>query len=99
MPHTLQKKQVCKSLLLAVVLELLAFESWRRWVEEEENVVDDVTCIVVWLDDPGTKYFKKRGRSSKTHTGCLDIPIDRFTGTSKHPTYVWPPPLSEDNYF
>lgn len=29
--------------------EFLAYESWRRWVEEEENVVDDVTCIVAWL--------------------------------------------------
>ncbi|EZG78817.1 putative protein phosphatase 2C [Gregarina niphandrodes] len=28
--------------------EALAYESWKRWVEEEDNVVDDVTCIVVW---------------------------------------------------
>lgn len=29
--------------------EFLAYESWRRWVEEEENVVDDVTCVIVWV--------------------------------------------------
>lgn len=30
--------------------EFVAYESWRRWVEEEENVVDDVTCIIFWVD-------------------------------------------------
>eukprot|EP01071_Lankesteria_metandrocarpae_P006326 Lankesteria_metandrocarpae@DN4318_c0_g1_i1.p1 len=30
--------------------EHLAYESWRRWVEEEENVVDDVTCLVIHLN-------------------------------------------------
>lgn len=30
--------------------EFLAYESWRRWVDEEENVVDDVTCLIIWLD-------------------------------------------------
>lgn len=29
--------------------EILACESWKRWVEEEGNVVDDVTCIIFWL--------------------------------------------------
>ncbi|CEL99363.1 unnamed protein product [Vitrella brassicaformis CCMP3155] len=32
--------------------EQLAYEAWRRWVAEEENVVDDITCIVVWLPQP-----------------------------------------------
>eukprot|EP01053_Blabericola_migrator_P008953 Blabericola_migrator_1__8952@NODE_474_length_8206_cov_62_991277_g69_i1_p3_GENE_NODE_474_length_8206_cov_62_991277_g69_i1NODE_474_length_8206_cov_62_991277_g69_i1_p3_ORF_typecomplete_len329_score43_75PP2C/PF00481_21/1e58PP2C_2/PF13672_6/7_7e23SpoIIE/PF07228_12/1_5e08_NODE_474_length_8206_cov_62_991277_g69_i156096595 len=42
--------------------ELLAYEAWRRWVEEEENVVDDVTCIVVWLD--GHTSSKRHTRQS-----------------------------------
>lgn len=32
-------------------VEFVAYESWRRWVEEEESVVDDVTCIVFWLNN------------------------------------------------
>lgn len=34
--------------------EFLAYESWRRWVEEEENIVDDVTCVIVWLNPHST---------------------------------------------
>ena len=29
--------------------DLLAIESWRCWVQEEESLVDDITCIVIWL--------------------------------------------------
>lgn len=29
--------------------ELLAQESWKRWIQEEGNVVDDITVIMVWL--------------------------------------------------
>ncbi|CDJ44703.1 hypothetical protein, conserved, partial [Eimeria tenella] len=27
----------------------LAYEAFRRWIDEEGNVVDDVTVIVVWV--------------------------------------------------
>lgn len=29
--------------------EALASESWNRWIEEEDNVVDDITGIIVYL--------------------------------------------------
>ncbi|CEM32017.1 unnamed protein product [Vitrella brassicaformis CCMP3155] len=32
--------------------EHLTYEAWRRWVAEEENVVDDITAIVRWITPP-----------------------------------------------
>mmetsp|Transcript_26281 Transcript_26281/g.59909 ORF Transcript_26281/g.59909 Transcript_26281/m.59909 type:complete len:365 (-) Transcript_26281:283-1377(-) len=29
----------------------LCKEAWKRWIDEEGNVVDDITAIVVWLND------------------------------------------------
>lgn len=29
--------------------EALASKAWNRWIEEEENVVDDITVIISWL--------------------------------------------------
>ncbi|KAF4651407.1 hypothetical protein FOL47_000413 [Perkinsus chesapeaki] len=31
--------------------EALAQEAWKRWIQEEGNVVDDITVIVVWLGE------------------------------------------------
>jgi serine/threonine protein phosphatase PrpC len=31
--------------------EALASESWNRWIQEEGNVVDDITVIVSWFSD------------------------------------------------
>mmetsp|Transcript_112027 Transcript_112027/g.349137 ORF Transcript_112027/g.349137 Transcript_112027/m.349137 type:complete len:368 (+) Transcript_112027:190-1293(+) len=31
--------------------ESLASESWNRWIQEENNVVDDITVIVVWFSE------------------------------------------------
>ena len=30
--------------------EVLAQEAWKRWIQEEGNVVDDITVIIVWLN-------------------------------------------------
>ncbi|EER19292.1 PP2C, putative [Perkinsus marinus ATCC 50983] len=31
--------------------EALAQEAWKRWIQEEGNVVDDITVVVAWLDE------------------------------------------------
>mmetsp|Transcript_7906 Transcript_7906/g.18635 ORF Transcript_7906/g.18635 Transcript_7906/m.18635 type:complete len:368 (-) Transcript_7906:83-1186(-) len=31
--------------------ESLAAEAWNRWIQEEGNVVDDITVIVTWFND------------------------------------------------
>mmetsp|Transcript_75576 Transcript_75576/g.133793 ORF Transcript_75576/g.133793 Transcript_75576/m.133793 type:complete len:362 (-) Transcript_75576:43-1128(-) len=31
--------------------EALASEAWNRWIEEEGNVVDDITVIVAWFNE------------------------------------------------
>lgn len=58
--------------------ELLAYEAWRRWVAEEENVVDDVTCVVVWLNMNGEGIGPEHEstgtggrRSSVPHKGAV----------------------------
>lgn len=33
--------------------EALAQEAWKRWIQEEGNVVDDITVIVVWINTAG----------------------------------------------
>jgi len=40
MPHECQK-----------AAEALASKAWNRWIEEEENVVDDITVIISWLGE------------------------------------------------
>lgn len=29
--------------------EFLAREAWRRWIDEEHNVVDDITALIIYL--------------------------------------------------
>lgn len=60
--------------------DALAYEAWTRWVEEEENVVDDVTCIIVWLNsDDSTSPAKVR--SEKT-TKRKAASVSRPTATA-----------------
>jgi serine/threonine protein phosphatase PrpC len=33
--------------------EALASEAWNKWIEEEKDVVDDITIIVYWFADKG----------------------------------------------
>lgn len=53
-----------------LTLELLAYEAWRRWVAEEENVVDDVTCIVVWFntDESAAATVRENGKSNNARS-------------------------------
>eukprot|EP00915_Cephaloidophora_sp_WS-2016_P007046 GHVH01009525.1.p1 GENE.GHVH01009525.1~~GHVH01009525.1.p1 ORF type:complete len:298 (-),score=27.30 GHVH01009525.1:1567-2460(-) len=30
--------------------DAVSIESWKRWLQEEGNVVDDITCLVIWND-------------------------------------------------
>lgn len=32
-------------------VEALAAEAWNRWIQEEGNIVDDITVICVWLTE------------------------------------------------
>lgn len=31
--------------------EYIAEQSWKHWLHNEINVVDDITCIIMWLND------------------------------------------------
>jgi len=31
--------------------EILCQEAWKRWIDEEENIVDDITCICMWIKE------------------------------------------------
>ncbi|EEQ99950.1 PP2C, putative, partial [Perkinsus marinus ATCC 50983] len=45
--------------------EALAQEAWKRWIQEEGNVVDDITVVVAWLgDDDESLRGKKSSRES-----------------------------------
>ncbi|KAF4653838.1 hypothetical protein FOZ61_008651 [Perkinsus olseni] len=41
--------------------EALAQEAWKRWIQEEGNVVDDITVIVAWLGEESKERRGKEG--------------------------------------
>lgn len=69
-----------------VVSELLAYEAWRRWVAEEENVVDDVTCIVIWLNTDEAMSFHENGKSRLRGGRRSSLPAASQKGAQKIPS-------------
>uniref|UniRef100_A0A0G4I8C2 PPM-type phosphatase domain-containing protein n=1 Tax=Chromera velia CCMP2878 TaxID=1169474 RepID=A0A0G4I8C2_9ALVE len=43
------KKKAAKKEEIQGAVEALAYEAWRRWLKEEEDVVDDITVIAILL--------------------------------------------------
>uniref|UniRef100_A0A0G4HWW2 PPM-type phosphatase domain-containing protein n=1 Tax=Chromera velia CCMP2878 TaxID=1169474 RepID=A0A0G4HWW2_9ALVE len=55
--------------------DALASDSWRRWIEEEHNVVDDITVQIIHLFPPKLQKFatpKHRGRSEDMSASALN---------------------------
>lgn len=44
--------------------EALAQEAWKRWLREEDDVVDDITVIVAWLGETNSNQGGKSSRKS-----------------------------------
>ncbi|KAF4710667.1 hypothetical protein FOZ63_017108 [Perkinsus olseni] len=66
--------------------EALAQEAWKRWIQEEGNVVDDITVIVAWL---GEESRDRRGKGGSRESLWWASSVSRpLVSTESH--LRWP---------